>query len=86
MSALTLDRPTTAIAAPDDNLEHFFLGRLATLVAQQAAAASPSQRQALAHAAFAIMLDCVDLGFGERAQALLDQRHDAPLPPAWSAA
>ena len=46
MSLLTLDRPTDTITAPEgDDLEHFFLGRLATLATQQAAAASPSERR-----------------------------------------
>ena len=85
MSTLTLDHPTTTATATAD-LDHFFLGRLATLATRQAAAVSPSERLALAHAAFGIMLDCVDLGLTDEAQSLLDQRHDAPLPPARSAA
>ena len=83
MTTLTLDRPTTTATTELDN---FFLGRLATLATRQAAAQSPSERLALAHAAFGIMLDCVDLDLADEAQALLDQRHDDPRPPARSAA
>jgi hypothetical protein len=64
----------------DTDLDAFFLGRLATLVARQAAAASPSERLALAQAAFASLLDCQDLGLGAQAHAILAQFRAEPAP------
>jgi hypothetical protein len=64
----------------DTDLATFFLGRLATLVARQAAASSPSERVVLSQAAFSILLDCQDLGLDDEAQAILAQFRAEPLP------
>ncbi len=64
----------------DTRLNTFFLGRLATLVARQAAAESPSERVALSQAAFSVLLDCLDLGLEAEAQAILAQFRAEPAP------
>jgi hypothetical protein len=46
------------------------------LTIPQAAAASPTERQALGLAAFSVFLDCLDLGFGAEAHAILGQRRN----------
>jgi hypothetical protein len=77
MSAMLL---TDLALATDPGLHEFFLGRLASLVARQAAAASPSERMALSVAAFSIYLDCLDLGLGEEAQAIVGQLREEDEP------
>jgi hypothetical protein len=67
---------TTAPGLPE-----FFLGRLASLVARQAAAASPAERTALAWAAFSVYLDCLDLGLDREARQLIAQRHTESAAP-----
>lgn len=57
----------------DTDLATFFLGRLASLVARQAAASSPSERVMLSQAAFSVLLDCQDLGLDEEAETILAQ-------------
>ena len=64
----------------DPDLPAFFLGRLASLVARQAAAVSPTERTALGVAAFSVFLDCLDLGLGEQAHAIVDQLRDEVGP------
>src|SRR5689334_20336540 len=70
----------------DPGLPWFFLERLASLLARQAAAASPTERQALGLAAFSVFLDCLDLGFGAEAHAILGQFRDAERSAARPAA
>ena len=70
MSAMLL---TDLALESDPGLPDFFLGRLASLLARQAAAVSPTERQALGVAAFSVFLDCLDLGLGEEAQAIMGQ-------------
>jgi hypothetical protein len=67
MSALA-PSPTIGI---DPELSAFFLGRLGALVRQQIAAPTAHKRVALAQAAFAIYLDCLDLGLADEAGAIL---------------
>ncbi len=55
----------------DPNLHAYFLGRLASLATRQAASASPKERAALSVAMFSIYLDCLDLGLGAEAQAIM---------------
>ena len=62
----------------DPALSAFFLGRLAALVARQTCAPTAPERTALAQAAFAIFLDCLDLGLGEEARAILGCLHLEP--------
>jgi hypothetical protein len=57
--------------APD--LEGFFLGRLASLLVRQVTAVSLDERQLLGRDILATFLDCMDLGLGAQACALLDQ-------------
>jgi|tagenome__1003787_1003787.scaffolds.fasta_scaffold13811668_2 hypothetical protein len=62
----------------DPNLHSFFLGRLASLATRQAASASPKERAALSVAMFSIYLDCLDLGLGAEAQAIIGGlRHES---------
>jgi hypothetical protein len=61
--------------ATDPDLPEFFLGRLSALAARQAAV-SPAERRALCVAAFSAFLDCLDLGLGEEARAIVGQLHD----------
>ena len=70
----------------DPCLPWFFLERLASLVARQAAAASPTERRALGLATFSVFLDCLDLGFGAEAHAIVGQLRDAAGPAARPAA
>jgi hypothetical protein len=77
MSAMLL---TDLALATDPGLHEFFLGRLASLVARQVASASPAERLALSVAAFSIYLDCLDLGLGEEAQAIVGQLRDETEP------
>ena len=62
-------------------LPEFFLERLASLLARQAAAASPAERTALARAAFSIYLDCLDLGLEREARQLIGQRQIGSAAP-----
>ena len=71
---------TDLALATDPDLPAFFLGQLASLVARQAAAVSPTERTALGVAAFAVFLDCLDLGLGEQAHAIVDQLRDEAGP------
>jgi hypothetical protein len=83
MSATLL---TDLTLASDPGLPGFFLGHLASLVARQAATASPTERAALGVAAFAVFLDCLDLGLGSEAQAIMGQLRDEAVPGARLAA
>src|SRR3954451_22259623 len=83
MSAMLL---TDLALASDPELPAFFLGRLASLVARQASAASPTERTALGVAAFSVFLDCLDLGLGEEAKAIVGQLRDESEPVAQLAA
>jgi hypothetical protein len=69
---------TDLALASDPELPEFFLGRLASLVARQAATASPREREALGMAIFAAVLDCTDLGLGAEAQEIVAQLHAEP--------
>lgn len=66
--------PSPAIGI-DPDLAAFFLGRLEVLVVQQLTAPTLPERTALAQVAFAIFLDCLDLGLGEEARAILGGLH-----------
>ncbi len=79
MATFVMANPA-AEADTDTDLAAFFLGRLASLIARQAAASSPSERVVLTQAAFSIFLDCQDLGLGDEAQAILAQFRAEPLP------
>jgi hypothetical protein len=70
MSAMLL---TGLALETDPGLPDFFLARLASLVARQAAAVRSSERMALGAAAFSVFLDCLDLGLGEEARAIVGQ-------------
>ncbi len=78
MSALRLSDLALQTAP---GLPEFFLGRLASLLARQAAAASPTERTALAWAAFSVYLDCLDLGLEREARQLIGQRHPRSAAP-----
>jgi len=78
MSTLVMVDPAVETGT-DADLDNFFLGRLATLVARLAATSSPSERVMLSQAAFSILLDCQDLGLDEQAQAILAQFRAEPL-------
>jgi hypothetical protein len=77
MSAMLL---TDLVLETDPSLPDFFLGRLASLVARQAAAVSPTERTALGMAAFSVFLDCLDLGLGEQAHTIIEQLRDEAEP------
>lgn len=77
MSATLL---TELALASDAGLPDFFLGRLASLVARQMSAASPTERKVLGEAIFSIYLDCLDLGLGEQAQALVEPLRTSAAP------
>ena len=62
--------PSSAIGL-DPDLAAFFLGRLEVLVVQQITAPTLHERTALAQVAFAVFLDCLDLGLAEEARAIL---------------
>lgn len=64
---------TSRALATDPGLDRFFLGRLASLVTRQAASASPKERAALGVAIFSVFLDCLQLGLGAEAQAIMHQ-------------
>ncbi len=64
----------------DPDLPAFFLGRLASLVARQAAAVSPTERTGLGMAAFSVFVDCLDLGLGEQAHVIVGQLRDEAGP------
>ena len=72
--------------AADPGLPEFYLGRLAALAARQAAGVSPAERQALGLAAFAVFLDCLDLGLGAEAQAIVGRFRGEAGPTARPAA
>ena len=71
---------TDLALATDPGLPEFFLGRLAALAARQAAAVSPAERQALGLATFSVFLDCLDLGLGEEAHAIVGKLRGAAGP------
>ena len=73
MTMVSMQLPTRNRPAADDSLAGFFLGRLSSLVARHAAATSPQERTALAHAVFSIYLDCRDLGLDEEAEVILNR-------------
>ena len=77
---------TDLALATDPGLPAFFLGRLAALAARQAAAVSPAERQALSLAVFSEFLDCLDLGLGEEAHAIVGQLRGEAGPTARPAA
>lgn len=62
---------TSQILEADPSIPDFFLGRLAAIVARQAAVTSPAERMTLSIAAFSIFLDCLNLGLGDRAVAII---------------
>ena len=68
------------LLAADTDLERFFLDELAASVARQVAATTPWERSARAQVSFALFLDCVDLGLGARARAILAQCRDEMVP------
>ncbi len=71
--------------ATDPTLPEFFLGHLASLAARQAASASATERTALRIAMFSAYLDCLDLGLGTPARAILgrlDRQPEVPEPLA----
>jgi hypothetical protein len=73
MSAMLL---TNLTLESEPGLRDFFLGRLASMVARQLATMNPGERTMLGEAIFSVYLDCLDLGLGQEAQAIVDQlRH-----------
>jgi hypothetical protein len=70
MSAMLL---TDLTLESDPGLPAFFLGRLASMVARQLATVSPAERRAIGEAIFSVYLDCLDLGLGAEAQAIVAQ-------------
>jgi hypothetical protein len=75
MSAMLL---TDLTIRTDPGLPEFFLGRLASLVARHLATVSPTERKALREAILSVYLDCLDLGLGGEAQAIVEPlRHQA---------
>jgi hypothetical protein len=64
--------PTLVLAA-DPTLPDFLLGRLASLLARQIAAVSPTMRKALGQDVLEAFLDCLDLGLAVQASAIMDQ-------------
>jgi hypothetical protein len=57
-------------------LDDFFLDQLRVLIARQRAARTQRERVALSQAAFAVFLDCHDIGLATEAQALVGQLMD----------
>ena len=78
MSAL---RWTDLALQTEPGLPEFFLERLTSLVARQAAAASPTERTALAWAAFSVYLDCLDLGLEREARRIIGPRRTETAAP-----
>lgn len=76
MSALT----TSPAIGLDPELAAFFLGRLQGIVVQQVTARTPQERTALAQVAFAVFLDCLDLGLDEEARTILGCLQVESLP------
>ena len=71
--------------ATDPTLPAFFLWHLASLATQQAASVSATERAALRIAMFSAYLDCLDLGLGAPARAILgrlDRQPEAPVQMA----
>jgi putative hemolysin len=64
----------------DPELAAFFLGRLEKLVVRQMTARAPHERAALAQMAFAVFLDCLDLGLDEEARTILGCLQAEPGP------
>jgi hypothetical protein len=64
-------RATSSTIGLDPELATFFLGRLQGIVVQQVTARTPQERAALAQMAFAVFLDCLDLGLDEEARTIL---------------
>ena len=83
MSAMRL---TDLALTTAPGLPEFLLGRLASLLARQAAAASPAERTALARAAFSVYLDCRDLGLEREARQLIGARQAQTAAPERAAA
>lgn len=75
---------TLDLAAPsrEGSLDDFFFNRLQALVERRYAAVNPTERVALSIEAFAVFLDCLDLGLHDEAHALLEQLHGAQEVPA----
>ena len=57
--------------ANSTNLDDFFLDQLRVLLARHRAARTQGERLALSQAAFAVFLDCHDIGLATEAQALM---------------
>jgi hypothetical protein len=60
----------------DPSLPDFFLGRLARLVARQAAATDLTERTVLGLATLSTFLDCLELGLAEQADAIAEHIRD----------
>ena len=60
----------------DTTLSHFFLDQLASLVALQRAATTRRERTARAQITFALYLDCLDIGLGPQAWAIMERGCD----------
>jgi hypothetical protein len=73
---------TTDLSVADPPLAAFFLDRLARLVARRHTALDERQRVALACGTFSVLLDCLDLGLGAQAGAILARGHPIPLSRA----
>ena len=67
--------------ATDPTLPEFFLDRLASLAARQAASASATERAARRIALFSVYLDCLDLGLGDEARAIMARLRDGAGEP-----
>ena len=60
----------------DTGLHEFFLDRLTSLATRQATTTDPKERAALGVATFSVFLDCLDLGLGDEARAIIGQCRD----------
>jgi hypothetical protein len=60
----------------DPDLSKFLLGRLASLLARQIAATSPTEQNDLALVTIATFLDCVKLGLSDQACDMIEQVSD----------
>lgn len=68
MSATLL---TAMALETDHDLHRFFLGRLVSLASRQASSTDAKERAALGVATFSVFLDCLDLGLGAEAHAII---------------
>ena len=59
-------------------LSALFLARLAELVARLEATTAAGERKALSASLFSTFLDCLDLGAGDEAQAIVDRLRPEP--------